>query len=119
RDEVTSTRDNINSNLETIYKNVNQSQIGLQIEQSRIEYIVNVIKPFLPHDWTNHSTEGFNLSQNSLGFNNLIYIATVLGDIKERVKDDAIPHFALLIEEPEAHIHPQLQLSLYNFLKDA
>jgi len=119
RDEVTSTRDNINSNLETIYKNVNQSQIGLQIEQSRIEYIVNVIKPFLPHDWTKHSTEGFNLSQNSLGFNNLIYIATVLGDIKERVKDDAIPHFALLIEEPEAHIHPQLQLSLYNFLKDA
>lgn len=119
RDEVTSTRDSINSNLNTIYKNVNQSQIGLQIEQSRIDYIVNVIKPFLPHDWQNKSIEGFSLWQNSLGFNNLIYIATVLGDIKERVKDDAIPHFALLIEEPEAHIHPQLQLSLYNFLKEA
>jgi putative ATP-dependent endonuclease of OLD family len=119
RDEVTSTRDNINSNLNTIYKNINQSQIGLQIEQSRIEYIVNVIKPFLPHDWQKQSDEGFHLWQNSLGFNNLIYIATVLGDIKERVKDDAIPHFALLIEEPEAHIHPQLQLSLYNFLKEA
>jgi putative ATP-dependent endonuclease of OLD family len=119
RDEVTSTRDSINSNLNTIYKNINQSQIGLQIEQSRIEYIVNVIKPFLPHDWEKHSDEGFHLWQNSLGFNNLIYIATVLGDIKERVKDDAIPHFALLIEEPEAHIHPQLQLSLYNFLKEA
>jgi putative ATP-dependent endonuclease of OLD family len=119
RDEVTSTRDSINSNLNTIYKNINQSQIGLQIEQSRIEYIVNVIKPFLPHDWQKQSDEGFHLWQNSLGFNNLIYIATVLGDIKERVKDDAIPHFALLIEEPEAHIHPQLQLSLYNFLKEA
>ncbi|MDP1843253.1 MAG: AAA family ATPase [Sediminibacterium sp.] len=119
RDEVKSTRDSINSNLDTIYKGANQSQIGLQIEQSRIEYIVNVIKPFLPHDWQKHSDEGFNLWQNSLGFNNLIYIATVLGDIKERVKDDEIPHFALLIEEPEAHIHPQLQLSLYNFLKEA
>jgi putative ATP-dependent endonuclease of OLD family len=78
-----------------------------------------VIKPFLPHDWNTISPEGFNLWQNSLGFNNLIYIATVLGDIKERVKDDLIPHFALLIEEPEAHIHPQLQLSLFNFLKEA
>src|SRR5690606_31586405 len=117
REEVTSTRQSINDNLDNIYKKVNQSQIGLQIEQSRIDYIVNAIKPYLPHDWKNHSAEGFNLWQNSLGFNNLIYIATVLGDIKERVKDDAIPHFSLLIEEPEAHIHPQLQLSLYSFLK--
>lgn len=119
REEVTSARDSINNNLDSIYKNVNQSRIGLQIEQSRIEYIANVIKPFLPHDWKNQADEGFHLWQNSLGFNNLIYIATVLGDIKERVTDDQIPHFALLIEEPEAHIHPQLQLSLYNFLKEA
>jgi len=119
REEVVSTRKNINDNLDNIYKNADQKQIGLQIEQSRIDYIVNVIKPYLPHDWKNHSVDGFNLWQNSLGFNNLIYIATVLGDIKERTKDDNIPHFALLIEEPEAHIHPQLQLSLYNFLKDA
>src|SRR5450631_591165 len=33
--------------------------------------------------------------------------------------DDKFPHFTLLIEEPEAHIHPQLQLCLYNFLKEA
>lgn len=119
RSEVTSTRDSINNNLDNIYKNANRSQIGLHIEQSRIEYIVNVIKPYLPHDWQNNSLEGFQLWQNSLGFNNLIYIATVLGDIKERGVDDPIPHYALLIEEPEAHIHPQLQLSLYNFLKEA
>jgi len=119
RPEVSTTRDNINANLDNIFKNVDQSQIGLHIEQSKIEYIVNVIKPYLPHDWQNKSEEGFQLWQNSLGFNNLIYIATVLGDIKERIKDDPIPHFALLIEEPEAHIHPQLQLSLYNFLKEA
>lgn len=119
RNEVTSTRDNININLQNIHKQGGRSKIGLQIEQSKIEYIVNVIKPYLPHDWLNHSVEGFQLWQNSLGFNNLIYIATVLGDIKERALDDSIPHYTLLIEEPEAHIHPQLQLSLYNFLKEA
>jgi len=119
RDEVSTTKDNINNNLDKIFKALDQNQIGLHIEQSKIEYIVNVIKPYLPHDWQHNSEEGFQLWQNSLGFNNLIYIATVLGDIKERIVDDPIAHFALLIEEPEAHIHPQLQLSLYNFLKAA
>jgi putative ATP-dependent endonuclease of OLD family len=119
RPEVSATKNSINLHLDNILKHADRSQIGLNIEQSKIEYIVNVIKPYLPHDWTNNSMEGFQLWQNSLGFNNLIYIATVLGDIKERISDDPIPHFAMLIEEPEAHIHPQLQLSLYNFLKTA
>lgn len=119
RDEVIQTRDGININLTNIFKKADNNQIGLQIQQSRIEYIVNAIKPYLPHDFQKPSTEGFQLWQNSLGFNNLIYIATVLGDLKERIADDAIPHYALMIEEPEAHIHPQLQLSLFSFLKHA
>lgn len=57
------------------------------------------------------------MKQNSLGFNNLIYIATVLGDINQQLKDDKTAHYTLLIEEPEAHLHPQLQLNLYDFLK--
>jgi putative ATP-dependent endonuclease of OLD family len=119
RDEVKKTRDGVNTNLKEIFKKIIENQIGLQIEQSKIEYIVNAIKPYLPYDLIHNSNEGFQLSQNSLGFNNLIYIATALGDIKERIHDDNIPHFVLLIEEPEAHLHPQLQLSLYNFLKKA
>lgn len=119
RDEVKQTREGVNRNLAGIFKSFDDNKIGLQIEQSKIEYIVNAIKPFLPHNRDTLKDEGFNLWQNSLGYNNLIYIATVLGDIKEQIADDSTPHFALLIEEPEAHLHPQLQLSLYNFLEQA
>jgi len=117
--EVTDSRQSINENLTNIYKKSIENQIGLRIEDSKAEYIVNIIKPYLPHDIKTLAGEGFNLKQNSLGFNNLIYIATVLGDINQQVKDDKTSHYTLLIEEPEAHLHPQLQLNLFNFLKQA
>lgn len=117
--EVSETRDGVNNNLSGIYQRFKDNQIGLQIEQSKTEYIVNAIKPFLPHDRDSLAGDGFSLWQNSLGQNNLIYIATVLGDIKDQIKENKVPHFALLIEEPEAHLHPQLQLSLYSFLRDS
>lgn len=119
RDEVKNTRDGVNTNLENIFKKVIDNKIGLRIEEARTEYIVNAIKPYLPHNRNTLIDEGFHLWQNSLGLNNLIYIAVVLGDIKEQIEDNGLPHFALLIEEPESHLHPQLQLSLYNFLNNA
>lgn len=117
--EVTDSRHFINENLTNIYKKSIENQIGLRIEDSKAEYIVNIIKPYLPFDTKTLAGEGFNLKQNSLGFNNLIYIATVLGDINQQVKVDKTSHYTLLIEEPEAHLHPQLQLNLFNFLKQA
>lgn len=60
----------------------------------------------------------FEVSQNGLGYNNLIYIATVLGDLIERKKMRMEFYIALIIEEPEAHLHPQLQDILFNFFKE-
>lgn len=115
--EVTDSRQSININLTKIYKQSIENQIGLRIEETKAEHIVNIIKPYLPHDTETLSGNGFSLKQNSLGFNNLIYIATVLGDINQQLLDDKTSHYTLLIEEPEAHLHPQLQLNLYYFLK--
>lgn len=116
RPEVAETQTGINDNLNQI-NNPGFQNVELHIEQNRIEYIVNIIKPFLPYSSTDKN--GFILTQNSLGYNNLIYIASVLSDIKDCHTDDNVSIYALLIEEPEAHLHPQLQVNLYNFLKTA
>ena len=53
------------------------------------------------------------LDANGLGYNNLLYMAVVLEHLKSPESDESP---LLLIEEPEAHLHPQLTVLLADYL---
>lgn len=58
--------------------------------------------------------DAFEIEQNGLGFNNLIYMAVVLSEL---AKNPDSCYRGLIVEEPEAHLHPQLQAVLLQYLE--
>lgn len=51
--------------------------------------------------------------KHGLGYNSLLFMATELMLLKQEEEQYAL----LLVEEPEAHLHPQLQLKFINYLR--
>ena len=107
----------INKSLNTSLGNIFSEKINIQFEEQSYSKIVENLKiMFYPSYIDDDNIIYRALVENSLGYNNLIYIATILAEFEGLKQDFSTPRI-LLIEEIEAHLNPQIQIKLIKFLE--
>jgi putative ATP-dependent endonuclease of the OLD family len=116
--EIAKANELINESLKKALGVVFGQSTKIQFNDLTYERIVEALRlVFFPGIFTNEDANYRNLCENSLGYNNLIYLATVLAEF-EGLKDNFSSPRILLIEELEAHLHPQVQIKVLKYLEE-
>lgn len=113
-------KEKITSHLRGMYFIDDYQDIDIAFSSFEFEDIVKKLILQLPVDFNLTDEEKqvfFNLNQNGLGYNNLIYASIIFGDIIQRKEVFEDNYNLLLIEEPEAHLHPQLENMFFRYLQ--
>lgn len=108
----------INDSLENALGTVFAQTTKIRFGDVTFERIVEALRiVFFPGKIPTEESVYRNLFENSLGYNNLIYLATILAEF-EGLKENYSSPRILLIEELEAHLHPQIQIKVLKYLKE-
>ena len=118
RPDIARANELINDSLENALGTVFAQATKIRFGDVTFERIVEALRiVFFPGKIPTEESVYRNLFENSLGYNNLIYLATILAEF-EGLKENYSSPRILLIEELEAHLHPQIQIKVLKYLKE-
>ncbi len=113
RDEVQAVAETISDRLAAMVGPAHATTISLGLAPTRIDALLRALR-LLIDDGARGVTDA------SLGTANLIFLALKSLELDRLVEDGERDHTFLAVEEPEAHLHPQVQRLVYrHFLADA